>query len=258
MTRSLRLQISSVSAAVVLCAAAAMLSGVARAGALSPATSAAVATASARSSLKPPALPEGSAYESLGDDVRIQGLALAAWVFDAPGTVQQMTAWFSNHQPALRDMWVVPGGVVLGGIDGSVQWVVRMSGAGSNRTRGTVSALSLGTPDRPAFGGQARHGYIELKGATPVFELQMRESGHTVVQQVWTHASAPAQACGSMQALMGQAGWRAASVQDSWGGHGCGNWTRASSSLSLMAVPLEAGSGISAVLRIKDTDKRQQ
>jgi hypothetical protein len=212
----------------------------------------AVATPGATlASLTPPPLPYGGAYEPLGADIRVQGQAVAAWVFDAPATVPDMVAWFSERQPALRDMWVMPGSAVLGGVDGAVQWAARLFDAGHGRTRGTLSVLSLADAGRaPSTNDPAAMGWRPT-GANLQFELRLREDGHTIIQRVWTHALPPARVWRDTKHTLAAAGWRVAAHAIP-AAPGCGIWSRSSSTLSVIVAALDAGSGITTVLRIKE------
>jgi hypothetical protein len=199
----------------------------------------------------PPPLPQGGVYEPLGADVRVQGQAVAAWVFDAPATVPDLVAWFSARQPALRDMWVMPGSAVLGGVEGALHWAVRLYDAGQGRTRGTFSALSLADAGRAASMNDPGAVGWRPKGADLQFELRLREDGHAVIHQVWTHALAPARVWRNTQDALAAAGWHAA-AQTMPVEAGCGMWSRSSTTLSVIVTAVGAGSGITTVLRIKE------
>lgn len=220
--------------------------------ALQPAAAAAPSNgaASLHDRMDPPVLPEGGRYEPLGKALRIQGQQVSAWAFDAPGSVPELADWLSRRQSALRDLWVTPYGVVLAGMDADVQWAARLFEAGNGRTRGTVSALSLRTnamADGPR--DRAATAAWRLRGGKLLFELQSRDTGEIVLEQVWSHASAPPDLHKSLQRELNAEGWtrgvhaHAPVVQQ---------WVRGRARLSAHIVPLDGGSGVTVVLRLAE------
>jgi hypothetical protein len=199
-------------------------------------------TGTARS-VRPPALPPGGVYVSLGEDLRVQGQPMAAWFFDAPGRVGEVAEWLSKGQPALRDMLVVPGSAILSGTDGVRQWAARLSDDGSGRTRGTVSALSL--LHRPAASAPLPW---TPGGARLHFEIRSRENKQTVIQQIWTHAAAPAPLWRQLQASLQAAGWHETTAADA----GARAWSKAAARLSVVVTSTSAGSGVVSVLHLDE------
>jgi hypothetical protein len=94
------------------------------------------------------------------------------------------------------------------------------------------------------------HSAWALKGGQLRFELRMREDAATVIEQVWTHDAAPADLGKQLARDLAAAGWRQAVSEASTAtpmGH---RWSRGRMSLSTVIVPLDRGSGVTAVMRI--------
>jgi hypothetical protein len=205
----------------------------------------------------PPSLPPGGHYASLGESLLIQGRPLSAWVFEVPGSVPMVAAWLSEQRPALRDMWVMPGSAVLGGVDHGRHWAARLFDAGWGRTRGTISVLPL--DDMPAVlvpvPGPASMRPWQLQGGQLRFELQSREAGDTVFEQVWTHAASPERLRRTLCRALRAQGWREAPAADASIGDPDQNWSRERQRLSLVIAPIgrggRGGSGVIAVLRVR-------
>jgi hypothetical protein len=177
----------------------------------------------------------------------MQGQPMAAWAFEAPGSVPAVAVWLSQRQPALRDLWVVPGSAVLAGMEGRRQWAARLFDAGWGRTRGTISVLPL----HDAFADPAPAFAWRLNGGQLLFEFQSREDGGTVVEQVWTHAAAPSRLRNRVRRDLRAQGWRKVSAQDLAIGDGESCWSRANTRLSMVIAPLDDGSsGVTVVLRV--------
>lgn len=199
--------------------------------------------------MHPPALPAGGIYASLGNDLQIQGQALSAWVFDAPGSVPDLAVWLSRTQPALRDMLVLPGNVILSGTSGAVQWAARLSDAGAGRTRGTLSALTLDAAHAartPAVAWRLDGGHLH-------FELRSRDGEHAVVEQVWTHDAPPPELLRALRRTLAASGWReqaAAGEADAVPVHRI--WSKRGVQLSVALVAAMPGSGVATVLRLAE------
>jgi hypothetical protein len=194
----------------------------------------------------PPALPPGGNYAPLGEALHIQGQAMSAWVFDTPGSVPDVASWLTARQPALRDMWVMPGAAVLAGTAGDMQWAARLFDAGGGRTRGILSALSLSAAAPTSSAGSR----WRPKGAQLRFELRSREESAMVVEQVWTHDAPPATLSRQLYSQLLAEGWQQADARDPSSGQTARDWSRDRMNLSMVIVPLDQGSGITTVLRI--------
>ncbi|OZI23640.1 hypothetical protein CAL26_09380 [Bordetella genomosp. 9] len=199
--------------------------------------------------MAPPALPPGSRFIPLVDGMSIQGLSLSAYVFEAPMPPADLAAWLTARQPALRDLWIMPDAVVLAGIADGLHWVARMSDAGAGRTRGTISALPterhVASPDPSGRGDPVQAVPWQLPGGRLLFELRSRDDDAMVVQQVWTHGSAPLPLGEKLARELAREGWTAAG-----GDAARQRWTRGRVTLLVTIVPLDPGSGVNAVVRI--------
>jgi hypothetical protein len=246
----------------------------------------------------PPALPPGGNYTPLGDAMRIQGQPISAWIFNAPGSLSDIASWLTKRQPALRDLWVMPGSVVLAGIADGMQWVARLSDAGDNRTRGTISVLAMSHGAKSAEGSDVRDGARDpgavrgiarvagqdrvtpdvapgwrLNGGKLHFDLRSRDKDAVTIEQIWTHAAPPLRLSKKLRGDLVADGWHSVGMDamgmgamdmgatgtDATGTdatdamdarHAIHYWSRGGTTLSLTIVPLDLGSGVTAILRI--------
>jgi hypothetical protein len=197
--------------------------------------------------LHPPVLPPGGQYTPLSEVLRVQGQQVSAWVFEVPGiTVAALAAWLTRQQPALSDIWVMPGSAVLAGIEGGRHWAARLFDAGSGRSRGTVSVMSL-TEKSPNTASPAH--VWQLSGGHLHFELQFREDNGMVTEQVWTHTLRPASLWQALRRDLMAAQWQEKRGHDALEVSGVHVWTRAQTHLSIFIVAWERGSGITTILR---------
>ncbi|AOB30797.1 hypothetical protein AKI39_08965 [Bordetella sp. H567] len=236
-------------------------------------------------SVTPPALPPGGGYTPLGESMRVQGLPVFVWLLDAPGSLRDIASWLSARQPALRDLWVRPGAIVLAGIAEGMHWAARLSDAGAGRTQGTISAMPvdvdaaygsrIGTLAAGAAGGgvgaagagrgSANPGPLadpawRLPGGQLHFEFRSRDEAASIVEQIWTHAVSPADLRKQLVRELLAAGWRpadsgapgpgASAIAGAAAPPAAQSWSLGRRTLSLIIVPLDRGSGITAVTRI--------
>lgn len=211
----------------------------------------------------PPPLPPGGSYVPLGDGMRIQGLPVFVWLLDAPGSLRDIALWLTARQPALRDIWVAPGAVVVAGAAEGMHWAARLSDAGGGRTQGSISVLPVDAGPAAGIAGSrdlavAGFGW-PVPGGQLHFEFRSRDEGASVIEQVWTHGLAPAPlrqklfdalAAGGWRAGGADAGGRAARPTSAEAPQEAYSWSRGRITLSTVIVPLDQGSGITAVVRI--------
>jgi hypothetical protein len=185
--------------------------------------------------------------------MRVQGYPVSMWLLDAPGALPDIASWLSARQPALRDLWVLPGAILLAGTADGMHWAARLSEVEGGRVRGAVSALHTEehAPSAPAFSGW------RLAGGKLHFEFQSRDEGALVVEQIWTHELPPAALRKWIFGQLLAAGWRPADPQgmalDEAVAQGAApyRWSRGRMTLSATLVALDAGSGITAIVRIE-------
>ncbi len=193
--------------------------------------------------LRPPRLPRGGRYLSLGETLHVQGQAMTGWIYEAPGDIGENARWLSTQLPVLRDLLVGPGLVVLAGMDAHAHWSARLTDAGHGWTRGTLSRLpfqqSCASP--PAAPWQPA-------GARLQFDVRWREGKSSFIQQVWTHAGAAAVLRTRLRADLLRGGWHAGGTGSAWPGR----WTKAAAELSIVVVEQPAGSGIVTVLGLSE------
>jgi hypothetical protein len=79
----------------------------------------------------------------------------------------------------------------------------------------------------------------------------MRQDAATVIEQVWTHDAAPADLHKRLARDLAADGWRPAMSEDPSGTRTESRWSRGHMNLSTIIVPLNHGSGVTAVMRIE-------
>lgn len=178
-------------------------------------------------------LPPGSRHELLADDLWLHGMPARVLVFDAPLGAPQLIRFLSLQQPALADLNVLAGQVILSGRVGRDQWLVQMEGLGPRRAVGSISVLgnrgAVTTPNPlwlPA-GGRLR------------LDVTALDQGVKVSQWIWQYAAPPARMAPRLEAGLRRDGWRRQSAdgEAQW-------WIRGAARLRASLVPLESGSGL--------------
>lgn len=191
----------------------------------------------------PPPLPPGGVYAALGRDLRIQNACVTAWTLESPGPAHQVAAWLSRSTPALRDLHVMAGTIILSGVANERLWVARLYEAGRGRTAGTLSTMSLAPPVHPL---PAAAPLWHPPGARLRFVSSLPDADDAArSQRVWTHSVPPGQLWPRLLAALRDAGWNAAHA-----GlpnpllHGYGVFRRGVAQLQVVVTAAGAGSGI--------------
>jgi hypothetical protein len=180
-----------------------------------------------------------------GDSVHLFGHEMQAWLFETPGTPTQIAAWFMRRHPLLRDEWVLPSATVLTGIEGGVQWVVRLEPADTARTRGALSRLVL----RPAFEPSWRGCHWCIPAARLAFEMRSHADGMVVLQQVWTHTVSAGELVRALHRRLRRGGWSDGDAPQGGRGDMTMDWRRRGARLSLSVAAAQAGSTLYVHLR---------
>ena len=154
-------------------------------------------------------------------------------VFDTPQDVPELIRSLSGQQPALVDLHVLPGQVLLSGKVGDAQWVAQMEAVGARRTVGSISQVRLGAP--AAFVPPA---WLPADASLKL-DFEIHEDGRRVREQIWRSALSPRRAQAAQRRLR-DAGWRAARVPAG----AAQRWERDDAALQWTATPVEQGSGI--------------
>ena len=191
----------------------------------------------------PPPLPPGGIYVALGRALRVQDACVTAWTLEAPGPAHQLAAWLSRSTPALHDLHVIPGTLILSGVADGRLWVARLYEPARGRTAGTVSAMTLASPMHPL---RAAPPLWHPPGARLRFISSAEQAGNAArSQRVWTHPAPPGQLWPRLLAALRDAGWRPgqAATPDPLL-HGYGVFRRGVAQLQVVLTAAGAGSGI--------------
>ncbi|UIP19268.1 hypothetical protein [Achromobacter deleyi] len=177
--------------------------------------------------------PAGSTHELLADRMWLHGLPAQVLVFDVPQSPRDLVLALSRQQPALADLHVLPGQLILSGRVGDDHWVAQMNGAGARRTVGSISSVSArGVPANP------QPAWLP-EGARVRLDVAVMEDGVKVSERIWQHALPPAEMAPLLEAGLRRHGW-ARGLEEGvvqW-------WTRERERMMLLLVPLGAGSGL--------------
>lgn len=177
--------------------------------------------------------PAGSTHELLADRMWLHGMPAQVLVFDVPQSPRDLVLALSRQQPALADLHVLPGQLILSGRVGDDHWMAQMEGAGKGRTVGSISSISARTvPANP------QPAWLP-EGARVRLDVAVMEDGVKVSERIWQHALPPAKMAPLLEAGLKRHGWtrglEAGAAQ--W-------WTRERERMMLLLVPVGAGSGL--------------
>ena len=180
-------------------------------------------------------LPAGAVRERLADRMWLHGMPAQVWVFDVPQSPSAVAKTLAAQQPALADLHVLPGQLILSGRVGNDRWVAQLESAGMDRTVGSLSAISV----RAAPTAQLP-GWLP-KGARVKSDVAVMESGIKVSDRIWQYAVPPQKLAELLDAGMRRAGWvQQGDGADQW-------WARERERMKLWLVPLDGGSGLRAL-----------
>ncbi|WP_238531954.1 hypothetical protein [Achromobacter arsenitoxydans] len=190
--------------------------------------------------LKSLRFPAGSAHELLAERVWVHGMPAQVLVFDVPQRPAVLARALSGQQPALADLHVLPGQLILSGQVGDDRWIARMEAAGAERTVGSISATNVRAVPvipRPAW---------LPDGARLRLDVSMTENGARMSERIWQHALPPDRIARLLDAGLKQDGWarlgaggadHAQAGVEQW-------WGRERERMKLWLVPLDTGSGL--------------
>lgn len=180
-------------------------------------------------------LPAGAVRERIADKLWLHGMPAQVWVFDVPQRPSALAKTLAAQQPALADLHVLPGQLILSGRVGNDRWVAQMESAGADRTVGSLSAIRVrAAPTAPLPGWLP-------KGARVRADVAMMEAGVKVTDRIWQYAVPPQKLTELLDAGLRRAGWVQQGEGDSqW-------WARERERMKLWLVPLDGGSGLRAL-----------
>lgn len=209
------------------------------------------------SSLEGLRLPEGTLRERMADRLWLHGMPAQVWVFDAPQRPSAVARTLAAQQPALADLHVMPGQLILSGRVGDERWVAQLENAGADRTVGSLSAISVRAAPSAHLPGWLP------KGARVRSDVAVMESGVKVSDRIWQYALPPQKLAELLDAALRRTGWRPQGDPDSEGaamaasaataGRGAPSagagqwWARERERMKLWLVPVEGGSGLRAL-----------
>lgn len=206
------------------------------------------------SSLESLRLPTGALRERMADRVWLHGIQAQVWVFDVPQSPSAFARSLAAQQPALADLHVLPGQLILSGRVGDDRWVAHMEKVGADRTRGSISAISVRAVPTAHLPGWLP------KGARVRSDVAVMEAGVKVSDRIWQYALPPQKLAELLDAGLRRAGWTpqvepkaagAASANTAgMGVHAAGDgqwWARERERMKLWLVPVDGGSGLRAL-----------
>ena len=150
-------------------------------------------------------LAAGARRQWLTDRLWLYGQPAGVLVFDTPQDVPELIRSLSGQQPALVDLHVLPGQVLLSG-----RWATRN---GWRRwkpwARGVPSAAFLRSGSAPA--AFVPPAWLPADASLKL-DFEIHEDGRRVREQIWRSALSPRRAQALAQRRLRDAGWRAARV----------------------------------------------
>ncbi|MEN4919744.1 hypothetical protein ABE485_13790 [Achromobacter spanius] len=187
--------------------------------------------------------PAGSTHELLAERVWLHGVPAQVLVFDVPQRPAAVARALSGQQPALADLHVLPGQLILSGLVGDEHWIARMEAAGAERTVGSISTMSVrAAPSVP------RPAWLP-DGARLRLDVSVMEHGAKMSERIWQHALPPDKMARLIEANLRQDGWTrlgTGGVDQARGAHAGVEqwWGRERERMKLWLVPLDAGTGL--------------
>lgn len=178
-------------------------------------------------------LPPGSRQSLLADHLWIHGQPARVLVFEAPEAAVDLVRTLSRQQPALLDLNVLPGRLILSGQVGDDQWVAQLQSAGNGRTVGSISSLRVMSP--PA---EPRPAWLP-EGARLRLDYAVMEAAIKVAERIWQHALPPAQLATVLEAGLLREGWTRLPEDGS-----AQVWARRGDRMRISLVPVDTGSGL--------------
>lgn len=187
--------------------------------------------------------PAGSTHELLAERMWLHGVPAQVLVFDVPKRPAAVARALSGQQPALADLHVLPGRLILSGQVGDDRWVAQMEAAGAERTVGSISAVNVRAVPvipRPAW---------LPDGARLRLDVSVMERGAKVSERIWQHALPPDKIARLLEAGLRKDGWTRLGVGGVDQAHEAHAgveqwWGRERERMKLWLVPLDAGSGL--------------
>jgi len=190
-------------------------------------------------------LPDGATQVAIADRTTLYGIPADIVYYEAPLAVAGMIAHFAAHHPALRDLAVLPGMVVLSDRSGECMRTATVAGIGPTRSAGTLSrvcwpAETAAAPAPPAW---------LPAGARLAFDFGVHDTPASYVQQVWRHDDAPEAVRTALRRALVRHGWTPL-PPGMPAGEPAREWRRGAQLLAIDTVAAEPGSAI--VLRLQD------
>lgn len=198
--------------------------------------------------------PAGALHERIADRLWLHGMPAQVWVFDAPQSPSALARALAAQQPALADLQVLPGQLILSGRVGDDRWVAQMERAGADRTVGSISAINVRAAPSAHLPGWLP------KGARVRSDVVVMDAGVKVSDRIWQYALPPQELAGLLDAGLRRSGWtpqadtddakdaNARAARSGVRPSGAGQWwARERQRMKLWLVPVEGGTGLRAL-----------
>ena len=178
-------------------------------------------------------LPEGSHWTMLAERMWIHGQPAQVLVFDAPQSMLDLMRTLSSQQPALTDLIVLPGRILLSGQVGQDHWVAQLQGTESGRTAGTIATLSVASSI-----GETRPAWLPV-GWRLRLDVAVLESSVKVADRIWQHALPPLRSAVMLEAGLLREGWSRGPDEGA-----SQFWHRERARMRVSLLPFESGSSL--------------
>lgn len=189
--------------------------------------------------------PAGSSHAWLADQLWLHNQPTRVLVFDVPTPARELIRALTEQQPALMDLNVMPGLLLLSGRVGDERWVVQMqtlidskSEATGHRKSGGRTVGSIASVPLTSSIGAPSPAWLPT-GSRLRLDVAVKDAGVTVSEHIWQHVLPPAQLATELEAGLQREGWRRQSVAGAmqW-------WGLNDRRMQILLVPLETGSGL--------------
>lgn len=178
-------------------------------------------------------LPEGSHWTTLAERMWIHGQSAQVLVFDAPQSMLDLMRTLSSQQPALADLIVLPGQILLSGQVGQEHWVAQLQGTESGRTAGTIATLSMASSM-----GETRPAWLPV-GWRLRLDVAVMEANVKVADRIWQHALPPPRSAVMLEAGLLREGWSRGPDEGA-----SQFWHRERARMRVSLLPFESGSSL--------------
>lgn len=182
------------------------------------------------------ALPPGSTQAVLGKNMRLFGIPVDIRLIEIPLPVVSAAAALTARYPALADLSVHAGWLVLSGLAERNLWLVTLEAAGPQRTRGTAASFELSGIQQAQW--SQRPGWLPPQAQLRM-DFSAQEPGLNTQQQIWMLPMPVAQAREFAARGLRRLGWQVHAAD-----LGIEHWQRDNATLDITYVATDGGSGL--------------